>query len=50
MSDDVHAARTEADAKLDPEWIAKHGDWSWAAALALIGETAPSEKPKPKPS
>jgi hypothetical protein len=31
---------------LDPAWVKKHGDAAWAAALALIGETAPKPPAK----
>lgn len=30
--------RREVEATLDPAWVKAHGDVSWAAALALIGE------------
>ena len=39
---DLPATRKEIEAKLDPEWVAKYGDAAWAAALALIGVTAPT--------
>jgi len=29
--------RAEMDAQIDPAWLAKYGDSSWAAALAVIG-------------
>src|SRR5438045_2188811 len=44
---DVLAAVDEAEAKRDPEWEAKYGEWSRAAALALIGSTSPSTPPQP---
>lgn len=37
-------AREQAEAVLDPAWIARYSAEAWAAALVLIGET-PQLKP-----
>ena len=35
--DDLDALREEVQSKQDPEWVAKYGDESWNAALAVMG-------------
>jgi len=34
--------RAETEIGLDPEWLAKYGDASWAAALAVVGYGPPT--------
>lgn len=40
---DLEKIRKAVNEKLDPEWVKKHGDEAWKAALALIGEPADEE-------
>lgn len=42
---DFEQIRADVEKELDPEWLARYGDWSWAAALALFGETDPKTHP-----
>jgi hypothetical protein len=42
---DFEEIRSVVEAELDLSWVAHHGEWSWAAAMALIGERPPHDAP-----
>jgi len=43
MALDFDAVRADAERDLDPEWVERYGDASWAAALHALGEPVPAE-------
>jgi hypothetical protein len=43
VSLDFHAIRADAERDMDPEWIERYGDASWAAALHALGEPVPAD-------
>ena len=38
MELDLDKIRKQVEAERGPEWVKKHGDGSWQAAMAVIGE------------
>lgn len=48
MGLDLDKVRKEVESEQGPEWVKKHGDASWQAAMAVVGEPPDVKRDAPR--